>query len=63
MVDSGTEGCLSPAETLALPHAPWDVTFDSQSQLWVLLESEDVNVLRAALEGTCMLSCGFLSVF
>ncbi|XP_073701762.1 tRNA (guanine-N(7)-)-methyltransferase non-catalytic subunit wdr4 [Garra rufa] len=44
-VDSGTEGCLSPAETLALPHAPWDMTFDSQNQLWVLLESEDVNVL------------------
>uniref|UniRef100_A0A8C2L0Q0 WD repeat domain 4 n=1 Tax=Cyprinus carpio TaxID=7962 RepID=A0A8C2L0Q0_CYPCA len=45
VVDSGTEGCLSPAETLALPHAPWDVTFDSQNQLWVLLETEDVNVL------------------
>ncbi|KAK7153769.1 hypothetical protein R3I94_007206 [Phoxinus phoxinus] len=45
MVDSGTEGNLNPAETLALPLAPWDVTFDSQSQLWVLLESEDLNVL------------------
>ncbi|KAI2660440.1 tRNA (guanine-N(7)-)-methyltransferase non-catalytic subunit wdr4 [Labeo rohita] len=45
MVGSGTEGCLSPAETLALPHAPWDMTFDSQNQLWVLLESEDVNML------------------
>ncbi|CAM4606074.1 unnamed protein product [Leuciscus chuanchicus] len=45
MVDSGTEGSLNPAETLALPLAPWDVTFDSQNQLWVLLESEDLNVL------------------
>ncbi|KAF4109338.1 hypothetical protein G5714_010411 [Onychostoma macrolepis] len=44
-VDSGTEGCLSPAETLVLPNAPWDMTFDSQNQLWVLLETEDVNVL------------------
>lgn len=44
-VDSGTEGCLSRAETLPLPHAPWDMTFDSQNQLWVLLETEDVNVL------------------
>ncbi|XP_043085544.1 tRNA (guanine-N(7)-)-methyltransferase non-catalytic subunit wdr4 [Puntigrus tetrazona] len=44
-VDSGPEGCLSPSEALVLPHAPWDMTFDSQSQLWVLLETEDVNVL------------------
>ncbi|XP_051565862.1 tRNA (guanine-N(7)-)-methyltransferase non-catalytic subunit wdr4-like isoform X1 [Myxocyprinus asiaticus] len=45
LVDPGTEGCLNPAETLALPLAPWDMTFDSQNQLWLLLESEDVNVL------------------
>ncbi|KAA0715968.1 tRNA (guanine-N(7)-)-methyltransferase non-catalytic subunit wdr4 [Triplophysa tibetana] len=44
LVDAGTEVCLKPAEKLVLPHAPWDMTFDSQCHLWVLLENEDVNV-------------------
>lgn len=43
-MDAGTEISLNPAETLDLPHAPWDITFDSKSQLWVLLETEDMNV-------------------
>ncbi|XP_057198147.1 tRNA (guanine-N(7)-)-methyltransferase non-catalytic subunit wdr4-like [Triplophysa rosa] len=45
LVDAGTEVCLKPAEKLVLPHAPWDMTFDSQCHLWVILENEDVNVL------------------
>ncbi|XP_051998984.1 tRNA (guanine-N(7)-)-methyltransferase non-catalytic subunit wdr4-like [Xyrauchen texanus] len=45
LVNSGIESCLNHAETLALPQAPWDMTFDSQNQLWLLLESEDINVL------------------
>nr|A4IGH4.2 RecName: Full=tRNA (guanine-N(7)-)-methyltransferase non-catalytic subunit wdr4; AltName: Full=WD repeat-containing protein 4 [Danio rerio] len=44
-VDCGTEGLLKPADTLTLPLSPWDVTFDSENQLWVLLESEDMKVL------------------
>ncbi|XP_055071655.2 tRNA (guanine-N(7)-)-methyltransferase non-catalytic subunit wdr4 isoform X1 [Misgurnus anguillicaudatus] len=44
LVDAGTEVSLNPAETIDVPHAPWDITFDSESQLWVLLETEDVNV-------------------
>lgn len=44
-MDAGTEVCLKPAEKLDLPHAPWDMTFDSQCKLWVFLENEDVNVL------------------
>ncbi|XP_056611765.1 tRNA (guanine-N(7)-)-methyltransferase non-catalytic subunit wdr4 [Triplophysa dalaica] len=46
LVDAGTEVCLKSAEKLVLPHAPWDMTFDSQCHLWVLLENEDVNVLQ-----------------
>ncbi len=64
-VDSGTEECLSRAETLALPHAPWDMTFDSQNQLWVLLETEDVNVLlyRYSEQHWKVHTCGHVAFF
>ncbi|XP_030642736.1 tRNA (guanine-N(7)-)-methyltransferase non-catalytic subunit wdr4 [Chanos chanos] len=45
VVEAGAEGRLEPSERLDLPHAPWDMTFDSHGRLWVLLENEDTNVL------------------
>ncbi|TRY90360.1 hypothetical protein DNTS_006488 [Danionella cerebrum] len=42
---SGEEELLKSSETLALPLAPWDIAFDSQNRLWVILESQEVNVL------------------
>ncbi|KAK2849788.1 hypothetical protein Q7C36_008571 [Tachysurus vachellii] len=44
-VDEGADGRLTPTETLALPQHPWDMTFDPQGRLWVLLENKDTNVL------------------
>lgn len=44
-VEEGSDGRLTPTETLALPQNPWDMTFDPQGRLWVLLENEDTNVL------------------
>ncbi|TSL54358.1 tRNA (guanine-N(7)-)-methyltransferase non-catalytic subunit wdr4 [Bagarius yarrelli] len=44
-VEDGPNGPLTPTQTLALPQTPWDMTFDPQGRLWVLLENEDTNVL------------------
>ncbi|XP_053352499.1 tRNA (guanine-N(7)-)-methyltransferase non-catalytic subunit wdr4 isoform X1 [Clarias gariepinus] len=44
-VKDGLNEHLSLTETLTLPQNPWDMTFDPQGRLWVLLENKDTNVL------------------
>ncbi|KAL7865365.1 hypothetical protein SRHO_G00106120 [Serrasalmus rhombeus] len=44
-VEDGSMGLLTPTKKLALPHAPWDMTFDHQGRLWVLLQNKDTSVL------------------
>ncbi|XP_060786380.1 tRNA (guanine-N(7)-)-methyltransferase non-catalytic subunit wdr4 [Neoarius graeffei] len=44
-VEEGSDGSLTPTETLTLPQNLWDMTFDPQGRLWVLLENKDTNVL------------------
>lgn len=44
-VREGSEVLLSPSDKLVLPHTPWDVAFDSQGRLWVLLQNKDTSVL------------------
>ncbi|XP_076858702.1 tRNA (guanine-N(7)-)-methyltransferase non-catalytic subunit wdr4 [Brachyhypopomus gauderio] len=45
VLDDVPDGPLTPSDNLTLPHTPWDMTFDPQGRLWVLLENKDSNVL------------------
>ncbi|XP_066497134.1 tRNA (guanine-N(7)-)-methyltransferase non-catalytic subunit wdr4 isoform X2 [Hoplias malabaricus] len=40
-----SERLLRPTQKLTLPHAPWDITFDPQGRLWVLLQNKETNVI------------------
>ncbi|KAI4886540.1 hypothetical protein NFI96_007046 [Prochilodus magdalenae] len=44
-VEDGSGGLLTLTEKLDLPHAPWDVTFDPQGRLWVLLQNKEASIL------------------
>ncbi|KAI5107395.1 tRNA (guanine-N(7)-)-methyltransferase non-catalytic subunit wdr4 [Silurus meridionalis] len=44
-VEEGSDRLLIPTETIDLPQNPWDMTFDPQGRLWVLLQNKDTNVL------------------
>ncbi|XP_072541120.1 tRNA (guanine-N(7)-)-methyltransferase non-catalytic subunit wdr4 [Salminus brasiliensis] len=52
-VKDGSEELLTPTEKLTLPHAPWDMAFDSQGRLWVLLQNKDTNVLLYTYSQDC----------
>ncbi|XP_026886648.2 tRNA (guanine-N(7)-)-methyltransferase non-catalytic subunit wdr4 [Electrophorus electricus] len=41
VLEDELEGPLTPTDNLTLPHTPWDMTFDRQGRLWVLLENKD----------------------
>ncbi|XP_007241807.3 tRNA (guanine-N(7)-)-methyltransferase non-catalytic subunit wdr4 isoform X1 [Astyanax mexicanus] len=52
-VKDGSEELLIPTEKLTLPHAPWDMAFDSEGRLWVLLQNKDVTVLLYTYSQDC----------